>query len=248
MAHVDPEEARRRIATVKHWYHQIEVAPGVVTPGTNESQHALRMLPLPAECDGMRVLDVGARDGFFSFELERRGADVLAVDIMPAHETGFPVAADLLGSRVEHLLENVNNISPERHGTFDLVLFLGILYHLRNPLYTLDRMWDVCRGRILVETEVFPSSTSRLPWRLLRHRAGDEPLMRFYPRSELRQDLSNWWVPNVACARALLYAAGFDVDYESVSGTRAILRAAKVHDHERLVLRKLDTGTFAEIM
>ena len=68
------EEVQARVSGVRHWYHRIEVAPGVVTPGLHDSPAALRWLELPEKMDGQRVLDVGARDGFFSFEAERRGA------------------------------------------------------------------------------------------------------------------------------------------------------------------------------
>ena len=72
------EQVRERIAAVPHWYHQIEVRPGIVTPGINDSAGTLAQLDLPQDCTGLRALDIGARDGFFSFELERRGAQVVA--------------------------------------------------------------------------------------------------------------------------------------------------------------------------
>jgi hypothetical protein len=72
-------EVRARIAAVPRWYHPIEVRPGIVTPGANEAGAVLRALELPADCRGMRALDLGTRDGYFAFELERRGAEVVAV-------------------------------------------------------------------------------------------------------------------------------------------------------------------------
>src|SRR5262245_34297053 len=131
------EEARKRIAAHEHWYHQIEVAPGVVTPGINDSQQILAALRLPERLDGQRVLDIGARDGFFSFECERRGAEVVAIDSMPPEQTGFPIAKELVGSGVEMLQRNVYDLSPEEFGSFDLILFLGVLYHLRDPMLAL---------------------------------------------------------------------------------------------------------------
>lgn len=69
------EEARRKVASVPNWYHQIEVAPGVVTPGPHNSRMAIGEMDLPESFAGKRVLDVGARDGLFSFEAEKRGGE-----------------------------------------------------------------------------------------------------------------------------------------------------------------------------
>src|ERR687894_2788210 len=88
-----PEEAREAISRVEHWYHRIEVAPGVVTPGVHDSVAALAVMGLPERLDGKRVLDVGARDGHFSFVAEERGAEVLAIDsVAPERLTGFSTA------------------------------------------------------------------------------------------------------------------------------------------------------------
>src|SRR3954469_21042627 len=87
-------EIRARIDTVPHWYHQIEIRPGVVTPGINDSSETLQLLSLPDDATGTRVLDIGVRDGYFSFELERRGAEVLAIDYLEPSETGFPIAKE----------------------------------------------------------------------------------------------------------------------------------------------------------
>jgi len=118
---------RARIATVPVWYHQIDLGGGIITPGFNRSAEVLEWMDIPADCRGLRVLDVGARDGFFAFEFERRGAEVVAVDYLPRNETGFDVAAELLGSRVSYIEDNVYYLTPERYGTFDIVLFLGLL-------------------------------------------------------------------------------------------------------------------------
>ena len=157
---VSDKQIRERIASVAHWYHQIEIRPGITTPGINNSAHTLRQLDLAARYDGLRVLDIGARDGYFSFELERRGAEVVAVDYMDPAETGFPVARELLGSSVDFHVGNIYDLTPERHGTFDLVLFLGLLYHLRDPLLALDRIWDVCNpdAVLMLETQLLDNA------------------------------------------------------------------------------------------
>jgi tRNA (mo5U34)-methyltransferase len=220
---------RERVASVPYWYHQIEVAPGIVTPGGNESQRALLALHLPDSCHGQRALDIGARDGFFSFELERRGADVLAIDRVPPEETGFAVARELLGSRVAYQRLNVYDLDPAVVGEFDIVLFLGVLYHLRNPLLALDRVRGVCRDRLWVETQLLdnalllPGGESKSmsdAWPALL----EVPLMQFYPGHALRDDPSNWWAPNMACLRGMLAETRFVVDSTQIDGARGIAR------------------------
>ena len=105
----------------------------------------------------MRVLDIGARDGFFTFEAERAAArEVVALDNESPHNTGFAIAAELLGSKATYVTENVYSLNPERYGRFDLVLFLGVIYHLRHPLLALDRIHDVCspEALLLLETHM----------------------------------------------------------------------------------------------
>jgi tRNA (mo5U34)-methyltransferase len=89
-------EIWKRVHSFEGWYHCIEVAPGVVTPGINNGSETLRHLAIPANLHGKRVLDLGARDGYFSFEMARRGAEVLAIDYFPKERTGFGIAEKLL--------------------------------------------------------------------------------------------------------------------------------------------------------
>jgi tRNA (mo5U34)-methyltransferase len=241
----DYRDARERIASVEHWYHQIEVLPGLVTPGVNNSTRALSELPLPDDLSGRRVLDIGARDGFFSFECERRGADVLAVDQMPADETGFQVTRDLLGSQVKFQQDNVYNLSAERYGEFDLVLFLGVLYHLRDPLLALDRIWDVCRGRLIVETQLLDNAfqDSSGEFRTLASVAPElekTAVMQFYPGGSLNEDPTCVWAPNSTCLRAMLTSAGFEVDHETTVGRRGIAAGTKASDGEEIYWRNRD--------
>src|SRR4051794_28097969 len=118
------DEVRARIAAIPHWYHPIEIRPGIVTPGGNDARTVLDALDLPADCGGMRALDLGTRDGFFAFDLERRGAEVVAVDYMAKTDSGFALAAELLGSRVTYLQRNLYELDAAALGTFDIVLFL----------------------------------------------------------------------------------------------------------------------------
>ena len=120
--------AQEAIAKQSKWHHRIEVAPGVWTPGLQDTATVLSQIGMPEDLAGMRVLDIGARDGFFSFEAERRGArEVIALDNEPPHHTGFSIAAELLGSKATYITENVYSLNPEQYGRFDLVLFLGVI-------------------------------------------------------------------------------------------------------------------------
>ena len=246
-------EVRARIATVAHWYHQIEIRPGIVTPGINRSSATLDRLKLPERCDGLRVLDIGVRDGYFSFEFERRGADVVAIDYIEPELTGFAVARELLGSKVEYVVDNVYNVTPERYGTFDIVLFLGVMYHLRDPLLVLDRLWDVCGpdGLLALETQILDSSLLMLDgsFAVLREidpRLDELCLMQFHPGDSLHGDPTNFWSPNAACARALMEAAGFEAVDEVLLGTRGIFVGRRVVDPTQVYHRRIEKTTVAE--
>src|SRR3982750_2975293 len=113
---MSPAEVAARVATVKHWYHRVPVGHGILTPGVNDCATVLGMMDLPSDLTGKRVLDIGARDGFFSFECERRGAEVVAIDYEPAEQTGFNVLRDLVGSKLSLIRANVYDLTPEAFG------------------------------------------------------------------------------------------------------------------------------------
>jgi tRNA (mo5U34)-methyltransferase len=193
-------------AAALRWYHTIDLGHGVVTPGVDDTPLRLARLDLPPSLAGLSVLDVGAWDGFFSFEAERRGASrVVAADHYSWHGTGwgtangkagFELAREALGSRVHDLDIDVMDVSPERLGTFDVVLLLGVLYHLRHPLLALERIASVTRGLLILETVVDMVGFER-------------PAMAFYPDRELGNDPTNWWGPNVPAVHGMLRSSGF---------------------------------------
>ena len=181
------------------WYHSIELPGGVVTPGVNRSSFALANLNLPMSLEGRSVLDIGAFDGFYSFEAAKRGARrVLATDsyVWNGHWTqaGFLLAREALGldDFVEDRNIDVMDLSPEALGeTFDVVLFLGVLYHLSDPIGALRRVASVCDGLLLLETE---TALNYLPF----------PAARIWPGRELNDNDTNWWSLNQAALLALL--------------------------------------------
>lgn len=240
------EEARRLIASHEHWYHRIEVAPGVLTPGINDSQMILESLDLPRDLSGKRILDVGARDGFFSFECERRGAaEVVAIDYLTPEETGFPIARELVGAQVELRQANVYDLDPEEFGTFDLVLFLGVLYHLRDPMLALDRIAGVSRGKLIVETQMIDDALLTEDGDFKRLVDLDPelervPLMQFYPGRILNNDPTNVWAPNEVCLAAMLEESGFAVASQLRLGQRGIAFAERKDDPEADYWRNRD--------
>lgn len=230
-------EVLERINSYKNWYHKIEIMPGIITPGINESKIVLERLKIPEDCSGLRVLDLGTRDGFFAFEFEKRGAEVIAMDYMPAEKTGFHIAAELLNSRVTFIHENVYNISPDKYGYFDIVLFLGLLYHLRDPLYVIDKIRAVCKDILYLETFVIDNrfllpdgSMTSLDSisKLLR----DIPIMQFYPGDSLNKGITNYWGPNLKCVELMLEEANFSILEKNLYNDRAIVKC-KVDNNKR---------------
>jgi tRNA (mo5U34)-methyltransferase len=171
------------------------------------------------------VLDIGAWDGFFSFEAERRGASrVLAADHYSwsgqswGTKAGFELARSALGSRVEDVDIDVMDLSPTRVGTFDVVLFLGVLYHLRHPLLALERVASVTRGMLIVETVVDMLGI-------------DRPVVAFYPERELNNDPTNWWGPNVPAVHGMLRTVGFQATSTVTEPPSRAYRAARAVSH-----------------
>jgi tRNA (mo5U34)-methyltransferase len=209
---------RQEIETLiksKRWYHVIEVAPGILTPGPCDSRPHLDEMGFPADFSGKTVLDVGCRDGFYSFEAEKRGADrVVALDITPPDRFGFALARELLGSRVEYVKGSVYDLAPQIHGTFDVVLFLGVLYHLRHPLLALEKIHAVCRETLYLETHIldhyFLRGNEACDLESLHPALADAALMQFYPGNELNHDPSNWFAPTERCVEMMLRSSGFN--------------------------------------
>lgn len=225
---VNDDELQTRADAVR-WFHSIDLGGGVVTKGVDATQpERLARLRLPEDLSGRSVLDIGAWDGFFSFEAERRGAArVVAADYYSWHgqgwgtghgKAGFELAREALGSRVEDVDVDVMDLSAERVGTFDVVFFLGVLYHLPNPLLALERVASVTRDLLILETVVDMLGFGR-------------PAVAFYPGRELNEDPTNWWGPNVAAVHGMLRTVGFR-HVETMTPVRsAAYRAARAVAH-----------------
>ena len=199
----------------QEWYHSIDLGHGVITPGFVDHRDQLPYYALPASMEGMRVLDVATFDGFWAFEFERRGAEVVAADIpawtevdvprimLPhAHAfgldratgTGFRLAHEILGSNVQRIECSVYDLDPAKIGTFDLVFISDLLVHLRDPQLAVERAYGVCHGEVLIADVYTPQLEGM----------GDMPLAMFTAPSE------TWWLPNVATLRTMMTTAGFE--------------------------------------
>lgn len=203
-----------------HWYHTMELAPGVVTPGWLDTRKVAGEVPLPATLAGKRCLDVATFNGFWAFEMERRGArEVVGIDVLDpaawdwpsgsdpetiailaerqADGRGFEIARRALGSSVERLERSVFDLDPDDVGRFDVVYLGSLLVHLRDPVTALERVRSVCAGSLVVVDGVDPLLSllfRRLPVATL------DGIGRPW-----------WWYGNPATLARLVRVAGFDV-------------------------------------
>jgi tRNA (mo5U34)-methyltransferase len=214
----DPE-----LAALGPWFHNLHLPDGRRTA----PDHPLGDFPafkwrelapaIPDELSGWRALDVGCNAGFYSFELARRGAEVLAVDHDPRYLRQAAWARDLLGlsERVELRRLDVYDVANLRE-RFDLVLFLGVLYHLRHPLLALDLLAERVARLLVLQTLTAPAADAvetpadlGLEQRSRLTRPG-WPTMAFVEHA-LAGDPTNWWVPTAGAVEAMLRSAGFEV-------------------------------------
>jgi tRNA (mo5U34)-methyltransferase len=210
----------RERAAANRWYHTLDLAPGLTTPGHFDTRAVAAAIPLPADLTGRRCLDVGTYDGFWAFEMERRGArEVVAIDVFdpdrwdwPADSTveartavgdpkrrsdGFDLAREALGSSVERRDVSVYELDPAAHGRFDTIYLGSLLLHLRDPIAALERVRSVCGGDLIV-VDAYDRRLSRLEPR--RPAATLDGLGRPW-----------WWKPNLAGLRRMVEAGGFEV-------------------------------------
>lgn len=203
------------------WYHRIELPHGVVTPGWAPLE--AQRYGVPERLDGLRVLDVGAWDGYWTFEALRRGArEVVAIDDFSDYLGMLPDAArsewatfDLCREALGHTDAacsrrqlSVYDATPELLGRFDVVFCFGTLYHLRHPLLALDRLAALCDGDMYVESAILDDFS---PYRggMGQGYAGGQMVMEFYPGTEYGSNASNWWVPTLQCLAHMITSAGF---------------------------------------
>ena len=217
------KDLRATIDALGPWFHNVHLPDGTQTA----PDHRFGDFPsfkwrkvaaaLPADLRGWSVLDIGCNAGFYSIELAQRGANVLGIDVEPLYLRQARWVAQQCGlqDRVQFMQADVYDLMWQR-GTFDLVWFTGVFYHLRYPLLALDLVRRVTTRLLMFQTMTMPGETAtKAPHDLpLEARAAmlEEgwPKMAFIEHS-VAGDASNWWAPNHACVEALLRSAGFDV-------------------------------------
>jgi tRNA (mo5U34)-methyltransferase len=202
------------------WFQRFELAPGVFTDGSSNIEFLDRTAGFPQHLEGKTVLDIGTCNGGVAFELERRGATrVVGVDIVDPDLYGFTATKELLGSNAEFLQASVYELPHLLGGErFDVVLLLGVLYHLRHPLLALDIVRELARDSVYIETAVCDAEFPKMAKR---------SVARFYRLDELSGDGTNWFAPTTACLGDWCRSAGLEVErlrsWPAHGPTRAIV-------------------------
>jgi tRNA (mo5U34)-methyltransferase len=198
------------------WYHSIDLGNGVVTPGMFDHKPILDRYPLPDDLSGLRCLDVATMDGFWAFEMERRGAEVTALDLedrsqldypprrrpkqfpKPYRGDGFFLAKEALDSKVERVICNVYDARPEDLGQFDVVFAGSIVMHVRDQLLALERIASLVKpGGLYIGAEEYDKAANMVPFEVSRYYADRESSVVF-------------WLPSIKTWKRLLWTAGFD--------------------------------------
>jgi tRNA (mo5U34)-methyltransferase len=220
----DPAELKQRIEALGPWFHNMELGGVWTAPdhflGDYPNEKFQRFAPhLPEDLTGKTVLDIGCNAGFYAMEMKRRGAErVLGIDSDERYLAQARLAGEALGY---HNIEfrNLSVYDVGRLGeTFDVVIFMGVLYHLRHPLLALDLIREHVAADMLIFQSMQRGSMHVLPLEEdypfeetdIFHESG-YPKLHFVER-EYAHDWTNWWVPNRACAEAMLRAAGFSIE------------------------------------
>ncbi|HPD46388.1 MAG TPA: TIGR04290 family methyltransferase [Anaerohalosphaeraceae bacterium] len=213
-----------RISEMGPWFHNLHLPGGLQTAphhrlGDFPASNWRRISPfLPEDLSGMSALDVGCNAGFYSFELACRGAEVLAIDSEAHYLEQARWAASELGvqDRIDFVQMDVFDLLHDER-QFDIVLFLGVLYHLRYPLLALDMMAQKVRGVLVFQTMVLPGGQRFEPPDDVdydhRQMLNDDnwPRMAFIEK-RLAGDPTNWWVANLSCVEAMLRSSGFCIE------------------------------------
>jgi tRNA (mo5U34)-methyltransferase len=212
----------RRIRELDPWFHNM-VLDGIETA----PEHFLGDYPrvkfdrfaaaLPADLRGKSVLDIGCNAGFYAFEMKRRGAArVVGMDTDPRYLAQARLAGEILGHDIEWRELDVYSVD-ELDEKFDLVIFMGVLYHLRHPLLALDLLHDhVTRDLLLFQSMLRGPEPVRVapdyPFEETKifDRPGHPAL--YFVEERYAGDWTNWWIPNRACVEAMLRSAGFAIE------------------------------------
>lgn len=216
------EQIRRRVAELGDWFHNIDLAGVKTAP-----DHFLGDYPsvkwkrfstaIPDNLHGKSVLDVGCNAGFYSIQMKQRGAErVVAIDTDEHYLAQARFAAKVSGADIEFHKLSVYRVG-ELKEHFDLVLFMGVLYHLRHPLLALELLHEHVVGDLLVAQSMLRGSNERMEvppdfpfWADETFENENFPRM-YFVENKFANDPTNWWIPNRSCFEAMLRSAGFEI-------------------------------------
>lgn len=221
-------DAKKLVASVPHWHHIFEIYPGLQTPGSYDPMFLWDKLNLPKDLSGKRVLDIGTSDGFFARRLTDLGADVVCVDYREKDAHGFAVMEKLSGKAFDYRRINLYEMNCDSLGKFDIILFLGVLYHLPDMMRAFGILRSLSCGVVLLETH---SENEFCP---------DIAAARYYVHDTLSNDWTNFWAPNRLCVLDMFYDAGFDVVRDEIWGSR-LFAEAKINESAAR-LKKMTTA------
>lgn len=205
------EDLRNQVNNLAPWHSPHDFGNGIVTKNASAFRRfarRLKLFQLPSDLSGKRVLDVGTWDGYFAFELESRGAEVVAIDIWDGEDGGsafkqFQLVHQIKKSKVVFHRMDVHAVSAEVLGEFDVVLCAGVLYHCRHPLLALESLRSVTKGLLILET------VSLIPG---AH--GGSPMILFFPGDDEAVASNRSWGPCAAATlswiKEALLSAGYD--------------------------------------
>jgi tRNA (mo5U34)-methyltransferase len=223
MTPVAHQDSRSEVDALGPWFHNLHLPGGLQTAPA----HVLGDFPMvkwrqiapfiPRDLAGQRVLDIGCNAGFYSFELALRGADVTAVDIDTHYLRQARWAAQRFGleQRIEFHNASIYDFCASA-ARFDIVWFLGVLYHLRHPLLALDILREITDRQLVLQTMTMPGDLVVSPAPAIGLEDRNELTRRGWPcmafiEGALADDPTNWWAPNHACVEAMVRSAGFKV-------------------------------------
>ena len=221
------KEIALKLIQDKPWHHDFEIIPGIRTKGSYSPENLWNRLQLPTNLEGMSLADIGASNGYFSFEAHKRGARVVAFDYRHKDNSGFGLAQYINGMNdIKHHQINVLDITKEKYGEFDIVLALGLFYHISDPYLALANCASLSRKQLLIESYCID--------KLVSEEYASKPIMKFIPdpaqfpdKDQPNNDRSNFWGFTSTCLKYMVEDLGFKVMRIEVNQDRVFIDAQR---------------------
>lgn len=209
----------RHLVNVTKWYHGWEILPGLHTggPSKTDPEKVLDRYGVPRSLTGLRALDIGAWDGPYSFELARRGATVVSFDIQDPNCTAYNVTRRILNLQTDYIKASVYDLDQQEHGKFDIVLFLGVYYHLKHPMLAWQKIRAVMNP---TATMYFEGAVLDWAWKIdkaLAEKQAEIDAVKslpiaYFSAGNYADCWSNWYIPTAKCLNDWITASGFCVE------------------------------------